>query len=73
MAVLIVCWFLLSYIFIINCNMPPKKYTIDEVEKRFDEKLSSLKCNLVSDLKKEITNEIKALLREKDKEIEALK
>ena len=53
--------------------MPPKKYTIDEVEKRFGEKLSSLKCNFVSDLKKEITNEIKALLREKDKEIEALK
>ena len=36
-------------------------------------KLSSFKLDLVSDLKKEIMNEVKAILREKDKEIEALK
>ena len=36
-------------------------------------KLSSFKFDLVSDLKKEIMNEVKAILREKDKEIKALK
>ena len=53
--------------------MPPKKYTMDELGKRFDEKLSSFKLDLVSDLKKEIMNEVKAILSEKDKEIEDLK
>ena len=46
---------------------------MDELDKKFDEKLSSFKCDLVSDLSKEIMNEVKAILREKDKEIEALK
>ena len=41
--------------------------------RNFVEKLSSFKCDLVSDLKKEIMNEVKAILIEKDKEIEALK
>ena len=41
--------------------------------RNFGEKLSSFKCDLVSDLKKEIMNEVKAILIEKDKEIEALK
>ena len=53
--------------------MPPKKYTMDELDKKFDEKLSSFKLDLVSDLKKEIMNEVKAILSEKDKEIEDLK
>ena len=53
--------------------MPSKKYTIDELDKNFDEELSSFKCDLVSDLKKEIVNEVKAILIEKDKEIEVLK
>ena len=44
--------------------MPPTKYTIDELDKKF---------HLVSDLKKEIMNEIKAILSEKDKEVEVLK
>ena len=44
--------------------MPPTKYTTDELDKKFD---------LVSDLKKEIMNEIKAILSEKDKEVEVLK
>ena len=53
--------------------MPPKKYTMDELDKKFDEKLSLFKLDLVSDLKKEIMNEVKAILSEKDKEIEDLK
>ena len=53
--------------------MPPKKHTMDELDKRFDEKLSSFKLDLVPDLKKEIMNEVKAILSEKDKEIEDLK
>ena len=53
--------------------MPPKKYTMDELDKKFDEKLSSFKLDLVSDLKKEIMNEVKAILSEKDKDIEDLK
>ena len=59
--------------FIIDHNMPPKKYMMDELDKKFDEKLSSFKLDLVSDLKKEIMNEVKAILSEKDKEIEDLK
>ena len=53
--------------------MPPKKYTMNKLDKKFDEKLSSFKFDLVSDLKKEIMNEIKAILREKDKGMEDLK
>ena len=53
--------------------MPPKKYTMDKLDKKFDEKLSSFKCGLVSDLKKEIMNEVQAILSEKDKETEFLK
>ena len=53
--------------------MPPKKYMMDELDKKLDEKLSSFKLDLVSDLKKEIMNEVKAILSEKDKEIEDLK
>ena len=53
--------------------MPPKKYTMDELDKKFDEKLASFKPELVSDLKKEIMNEVKAILSEKDKDIEDLK
>ena len=53
--------------------MPPKIYTRDELEKKFDEKLSSYKCDLVSELKKEILNEVKAIPSEKDKEVEVLK
>ena len=50
--------------------MPPKKYTMDELDKKFHEKLiSSFKCNLVFDLKKEIMSEVKAILNEKVKEI----
>ena len=33
---------------------------MDELDKKFDEKLSLFKCNLVSDLKKEIVNKVKA-------------
>ena len=51
--------------------MPPKKYTMDDLDKKFDEKLSSVKFNLVSDLKKEIRN--LATLSDKDKEIEVLR
>ena len=40
--------------------MPPKKYTMNELKKKFDEKLGSFKCDLVSDLKKEILNDVKA-------------
>ena len=43
------------------------------MDKKFDEKRSSFKLDLVSDLKKEILNEVKAILSEKDKEIENLK
>ena len=46
---------------------------MDELDKKFDEKLSSFKYNLISNLKKEIMNEVKAILREKEKEIEASK
>ena len=53
--------------------MPPKKCTMDELDEKFDEKLSSFKFDLVSDLNKEIMNEVEAVLNEKDKEIEALK
>ena len=53
--------------------MPPKKNTMDELEKKSDEKLSSFKLDLVSDLKKEIMNEVRSLLSEKDKGIEDLK
>ena len=42
---------------------------MDELDRKFGEKLSSFKCDLVSNLKKEI----KAILSEKDKEIEVLK
>ena len=52
--------------------MPPKKYTMDDPDKKFNEKLSSFKLDLVSDLKKKIMNEVKAILSEKDKEIEDL-
>ena len=64
---------ILRYYFIMDHNMPPKKYMMDELDKKFDEKLSSFKLYLVSDLKKEIMNEVKAILSEKDKEIEDLK
>ena len=53
--------------------MAPKKYTMDKLGKIFDEKLNSFKFDLVSALKKEIMNEVKATLSEKDKEIEVLK
>ena len=53
--------------------MPSKKYTMDELDKKFDEKLHSFNCDLVSDLKKEIMNDVKAILSEKDNEIEVLK
>ena len=53
--------------------MPPKKYTMDKLDKKFDEKLSSFKSDLVSYLKKEIMNEVQAILSEKDKETESLK
>ena len=53
--------------------MPPKKYVMDELDKKFDEKLRSSNCDLVSDLKKEIMNDVKAILSEKDNEIEVLK
>ena len=46
---------------------------MDELDKKFDEKLSSFKYNLISNLKKEIMNEVKTILREKEKEIEASK
>ena len=46
---------------------------MDELDKNFDEKLGLLKLDLVSDLKKEIMNELKAILSEKDKEIKVLK
>ena len=61
------------YVFIIDRNMPPKKYTMDELDKRFAEKLRTFKCDLVSDLKKEIMNKVKTMLSERDKEIEVLK
>ena len=48
--------------FIINQIMPSKKYTMDELDKKFDEKLSPFKFDLVSDLKKEIMNAVKAIL-----------
>ena len=32
--------------------MPPQKYAMDELDKKIDEKLSSFKFDLVSDLKK---------------------
>ena len=53
--------------------MPPEKCTMDELDEKFDEKLSSFKFDLVSDLNKEIMKEVEAVLNEKDKEIEALK
>ena len=53
--------------------MAPKKYTMDKLGKIFDEKLNSFKFDLVSALKKETMNEVKATLSEKDKEIEVLK
>ena len=45
---------------------------MDELDKKFDKKLSSFKLDLVSDFKKEIMNEIKAILVEKDKEMKDL-
>ena len=59
-------------LFYYRSYMPLKKYTMDELDKKFDKKLSSFKLDLVSDFKKEIMNEIKAILVEKDKEIEEL-
>ena len=53
--------------------MPPKKYAMDELDKKIDEKLSSFKFDLVSDLKKQIMTEVKAILSEKDKELGVLK
>ena len=53
--------------------MPPKNYTMDELDKKIDQKLSSFKYNLASDLKKEVMNEVKAILSEKDKGIEVVK
>ena len=54
--------------------MSPKKYTMDELDKKFHEKLiSSFKCDLVSDLKKEIMNEVNTILNEKGKETKVLK
>ena len=46
---------------------------MDELDKKFDEKLSSFKCDLVSDLKKEIKKEVKVIMSDKNKEIELLK
>ena len=43
--------------------MPLKTCTMDELDKTFDEKLGSFKYDFVSDLKKEIMNEVKARLR----------
>ena len=43
------------------------------LSKIFDEKLSSYKLDLVSDLKKKIMREVKTILSEKDQEIEVLK
>ena len=57
---LVILW----YYFIIDHNVPPTKYTMDELVKKF---------HLVFDLKKEIMNEIKTILSEKDKEVEVLK
>ena len=34
---LVILW----YYFIIDHNMPPKKYAMNELDKKFDEKLSS--------------------------------
>ena len=62
-VILIVCWFLLWYISITNRNMPPQKYTMDDPYKKNDEKLHSFKCDLVSDLKKEIMNDVKAKVK----------
>ena len=45
--------------------MPPKKNTMDKLKKKSDEKLTSFKFDLVSDLKKEIMNEVRSLLSEK--------
>ena len=53
--------------------MPPKNYTMDELDKKIDQKLSSFKYNLASDLKKEVMNEVKAIMSEKDKGIEVVK
>ena len=53
--------------------MPPKKFTMDELDKKVDENLPSFKCDVVSDLKKEIMNGVKAILSEKDIEIKVLK
>ena len=44
--------------------MPPKKYAMDELSKKSDEKFSSFEFDFVSDLKKEIMNEVKAILSE---------
>ena len=46
---------------------------MDELDKKFNEKLSSFQCDLVSDFKKKITNGVQTILNEKDKEIEVLK
>ena len=43
---------ILRYYFFIDHNMPPKQSTMDELDKKIDEKLSSFKFDLVSDLKK---------------------
>ena len=72
-VILIEYMFIILWYFVIDHSMPPKKYTMDKLDKKFDEKLSSFKLDLVSDLKKEIMNEVKAILNEKDKEIEDLK
>ena len=46
---------------------------MDELDKKVDENLPSFKCDVVSDLKKEIMNGVKAILSEKDIEIKVLK
>ena len=53
--------------------MAPKKYNMVKLGKKFDEKLSSFKFDLVPALKIETMNEVKAILSKKDKEIEVLK
>ena len=45
--------------------MSPKKYIMDELDKKFDKKPNLFKCDLVSDLKKKTINEVNVVLSEK--------
>ena len=52
--------------------MPPKKYTVDEMSDLLDEKLSTLKRNIIAEVKASILELVEQKFKEKDEKIEIL-